>query len=122
MNLRAGPGTGYDVLAVMPAGAGVAPTGGAEAGFLAIRYGGLDGWAAADFIGGVAPAPAPVPSGDSRTATTDLNLRAGPGTIDAILAVIPPGGTVTLLGEYANGFALVAYAGTTGWAFADYLG
>jgi D-alanyl-D-alanine carboxypeptidase len=119
LNLRAGPGTDFPVLAVMPPGAAVTPTGGAENGFLAVQYQGMDGWAAAEYLGG-APAPA-TPSGGTATTTTDLNLRAGPSTADPVLLVLPPGASVTLLGAGSNGFVPVAYGGTSGWVFAEYL-
>lgn len=125
LNLRAGPGTTFQILAVMPAGSRLTVTGAAEAGFYPVSFGGLTGWAAVDFVvteGPPAnlPPPAATPTG-SATTTSDLNLRAGPSVTDAILAVMPPGAPVTLLGESANGFERVTYNGTSGWAFGAYL-
>ena len=121
LNLRAGPGLDFDVLAVMPAGASVTPTGGSENGFVALQYAGQQGWASADYLSGTAAGPSPsAPSG--ALTTTDLNLRGGPSTADAVLLVMPPGATVTRTGETSNGFAqVIYYAGTTGWASLDFL-
>ncbi len=64
-----------------------------------------------------------VPTGETRTVLTDLNLRTGPSTADHIILVMPAGSTVTRIGEdTANGFVFVEYQGTRGWAFAEYLG
>ncbi|MCC5969725.1 MAG: DUF1236 domain-containing protein [Pararhodobacter sp.] len=58
----------------------------------------------------------------SATATTDLNLRAGPGPIHEIRSVIPKGASVTVLGclEAAN-WCEVGHDGIDGWAYGDYL-
>jgi len=120
LNLRAGPGLSFDVLTVMPAGAAVAPTGGSESGFIQVQYAGQVGWASADFLSGASSATPPVPATGTVT-TTDLNLRAGPSTADAVLLVMPPGASVNLTGETSNGFAAITYAGTPGWASVDYL-
>src|SRR5699024_4226316 len=49
------------------------------------------------------------------------NLRSGPNTSSAVLAVIPNGASVALTGQSTNGFRSVSYAGRTGWAFEAYL-
>src|SRR5688500_10176849 len=54
-------------------------------------------------------------------ATSDLNLRSGPGTNYRVLRVIPNGGQVTLNGRVQNGFQDVTYNGTHGWAHGDFL-
>ncbi|MEA2584843.1 MAG: hypothetical protein QOF33_2928 [Thermomicrobiales bacterium] len=59
LNLRAGPSTRDDVLAVMPEGAIVEITGDPESGFYPVRYDGENGWAFGDYLdfGGVANVP-----------------------------------------------------------------
>jgi beta-lactamase class A len=52
----------------------------------------------------------------------NLNLRAGPSTDDAILAVMSQGERVLIrAGEPQNGFAPVRYNNIDGWAFEEYL-
>ncbi|MEA2515496.1 MAG: hypothetical protein QOJ59_4985 [Thermomicrobiales bacterium] len=50
LNLRSGPSTADDVLAVMPRGAIVEIRGDAENGFYPVRYDGRNGWAYADYL------------------------------------------------------------------------
>lgn len=59
LNLRAGPSTDSEILAVMPAGAGVELGGDAGNGFVAVTYQGTGGYAASAYIafgGSAAPA------------------------------------------------------------------
>lgn len=66
--------------------------------------------------------PSGVAAGATLQTTTDLNLRAGPSTSDAIVATMPMGSTVTVIAVPAtNGFLEVRYAALSGWAFAEYL-
>lgn len=67
-------------------------------------------------------AAAPALAQVSAMAATDLNLRAGPGGDQAILAVIPANGEVMVDGclEAAN-WCQVTFEGTTGWAYGEYL-
>ncbi len=49
-------------------------------------------------------------------ASTALNMRKGPGSSDAILAVVPLGGEVLRgTGAATNGYAPVTYNGISGW-------
>ena len=57
----------------------------------------------------------------SGTATTDVNLRAGPGEEYDPLAVIPAGAVVSVDGDPVNGYVPVSYAGISGWANAAFL-
>src|SRR5690606_26662797 len=54
LNMRMGPGTNHSVILVLPSGANVLVTGGAQAGagglYVPIRYNGQDGWAAAAYL------------------------------------------------------------------------
>jgi hypothetical protein len=50
LNLRAGPGTNYAVLTVMPAGSQVTRTGRSQSGFDSVRYGTRTGWAYAQYL------------------------------------------------------------------------
>lgn len=118
LNLRSGPGTTFGVLVVIPAGTKIALTGEQQQGYLGVSWNGTSGWAHGDWI--TPDGAAPTPTGTATT-TDDLNLRAGPATSYAALAVMPAGSTVTLNGQESNGFQSVTWNGTTGWAFAAYL-
>ena len=122
LNLRAGPGLGFDVLLVMPPGAGVAITGEPEGGFYPVTFDGADGWASGDYLA-FAGGDSGGGSGGSGEATTTyyLNLRAGPGLDAAIQTVMPPGSVVTLTGGSSGEFVAVAYGNLAGWAARAYL-
>lgn len=56
------------------------------------------------------------------SATTDLNVRAGPGSTYPVVGVIPADGSATLSGcTEAGSWCQVTVDGTQGWAFAEYL-
>lgn len=124
LNLRSGPSTSTRVIVVMPAGAWVELTGGTENGFAAVTYRGNTGWAYSQYLssgGGSTGAAAPSATGTAYT-TTSLNLRGGAGTSFGVITVMPSGAAVSLTGSSQNGFASVTYRGTSGWAYAQYLG
>jgi len=142
LNLRAGPGTSFAVLAVMPASAVVVLTGNAQNGFWELTYNGRMGWSSSQYLTLTGTMPTPVPTvpvqptqtpiaPTSPTATSSataraqtiarLNLRTGAGTNFPVITIIPNGATVTLLGPTQSGFQQVSYAGYTGWAYGTYL-
>jgi uncharacterized protein YraI len=81
-----------------------------------VAVGGEHGYMVSDYLASAVGAS----SGDT-SVLEELNLRAGPSTDDAVLAVMPGGSMVTITGDPENGFYPVDYAGTAGWAFGDYL-
>jgi uncharacterized protein YraI len=118
LNLRSGPGLGYDVILVMAAGAHFKITGSFNKGFYPGGYDGIKGWASADYLsieGGK-----PLALGPARTTDT-LNLRSGPGTRYGVRLVMPAGASLKITGSYNKGFYPVRYQGTKGWASAEYL-
>lgn len=54
-------------------------------------------------------------------ATTDVNLRAGPGTGSEVLAVLSPDERVDVTGVDGNWYAVQRDDGTAGYVFGDYL-
>jgi uncharacterized protein YraI len=127
LNLRAGAGTGYSVLTVMPSGATVSLNGDSSNGFLSVTYQGMSGWAYADFLssggggGGSWSADASGPVVGSAVTTSALNLRSGPGTGYSVMTVMPYGASVDITGDPQNGFYPLSYGGMSGWASGDYL-
>lgn len=62
-------------------------------------------------------------SAQSAAVTTDyLNLRTGASTDESIVAVMPPGASVSLDGGSQNGFLSLTYNGSWGWAHSDWIG
>ena len=125
LNLRAGPGTGYEVLAVMPAGSRVsALLEEPQNGYVQVLYGEQAGWAAAAYLavgnGGDDPSGGDTAPG-SATVTANLNLRSGPGTGHPVVLVVPAGSAVTVTGEGETGYVPVTYQGVYGWVSQFYL-
>ncbi|CAA9566135.1 MAG: hypothetical protein AVDCRST_MAG19-2281, partial [uncultured Thermomicrobiales bacterium] len=54
-------------------------------------------------------------------AVSDLLLRSGPSSNEAVLLVVPTGAALVLTGETSAGFLGVSYGGVTGWADSAYL-
>lgn len=133
VNLRSGPGLGYRVLTLMPAGATVNVTGDASEGWYPVRYENVDGWAYAEYvaIGGTAQgSAASVGSAGTRgtatVVTNLLNMRGGPGVSYGVVAQLPYGTTVQVVGDPQAGdgrtwVEVVAKGSGQGWVAAEFL-
>lgn len=67
-------------------------------------------------------AAAPALAQVSATAATNLNMRAGPGSAQQVLGVIPSAGAVTVLGcQEAGNWCQVDFQGNQGWVHGGYL-
>ena len=71
-------------------------------------------------IGALAAAPAMAEV--TAKATTDLNLRAGPGAWHEVVGVIPAEAEATVTACYSEvNWCEVSHDGTSGWAYGEYL-
>ncbi|HWV23905.1 MAG TPA: SH3 domain-containing protein, partial [Thermomicrobiales bacterium] len=134
-NLRAGAGTSYTVLAVMPRGVTVTLTGKSANGFYQASWSGKTGWASGEYLKfsttvpsnpapQPTPDPTPPPTGSplgSAVTTDSLNLRASASTSARVIAVMPAKSKVALTGRSQNDFLELSWNGQTGWAHKDYL-
>lgn len=114
VNLRAGPGTSYRVIRVIPAGASLKITGSYSKGFYPVRYQGIKGWVHGDYL------TMPRPLGPART-TESVRLRAGPGTDYAVILTIAEDASLKITGSMSKSFYPVRYQGIKGWVHADFL-
>lgn len=120
--LRAGPGYDHDLLGMVPEGAAVTVEE-CMPGWCEVNFNGTTGYleiveAAPEETTTALASPA-VGEGMAQT-TSDLNLRAGPGTEHNVVAVMPEGAEVEMQ-QCQPGWCEVTYAGTTGYAAEEYL-
>lgn len=127
LRLRAGPGTSYATLAIIPRGETLSVQGRNAAGsWIAVTYSGMTGWVAAWYtrldgdlnsvpVAGEAAAPAS-PVALTATTSTVLFLRDGPGTSYRALGRVPAQIMLAVLGRDAFGTWLyVEHSGQRGW-------
>lgn len=126
LNLRAGPGTGTEVLTVLDedtviAAAGAAPeVADGDTWFNVRSDSGIEGWVHSGFV-------TEIVGPTYRVATDGLNLRAGPGIGHAILEVLSEGAVVVEGGEPvadSDGDTwrhTLAPSGASGWVSAKFL-
>jgi uncharacterized protein YgiM (DUF1202 family) len=125
VNLRSGPGTGYDVVAPLAVGDEVTLTGGAEGGFYPVDWYGTEGWVYGAFLAiGAASndySLSEVATAADAWTTDNLRLRTAPSEDADIIDVIPAGSAVTVWGDAGNGFSEVDWDGQFGYAATAYL-
>ena len=149
LKLRAQADTQSATLTTMPMGASVQVTGEQVNGFFPVRYGDLQGYAAASYLSfeqqaliavpTAAPTqlPTPVPTAvptqvpqasqivTGRRATviaaSGLNLRADSNTYADVIATLAYGVDVLVTGEYIGGYYPVQVGTLRGYVSADYL-
>lgn len=145
LNMRKGPNQNDAIVQVVPGGGAVTRLStSATNGYTQVTYNGITGWVVdlgllatpptpepiATATPTVAPPPPPtsvpapaVVTSDTRVALVGLNLRSGPSEDDAVIAIIPQGGMMTLTHEGAEGdYVTVDYGGTRGWVYANLIG
>jgi peptidoglycan/xylan/chitin deacetylase (PgdA/CDA1 family) len=116
LNFRTGPGTGYSIIMVIPKGAQVMVDS-TSGGWAHASYSGKTGYLSLSYLTGSLPETG---GAYTRYTTADLNLRSGPGTSYAILAVIPRGTELSITSS-SNGWASTAYGGKSGYVSTAYL-
>ena len=115
--LRQGPGTGYEILASLPAARRLSITGSMQNGFYLVDTDGMRGWVSRDYVR---------PDGGSvgqkvGIATDWVNVRWGPGTGYGVAGTMPEGATALVTGGRVDGFFPVVFNGFEAWVSASYL-
>ena len=128
LNLRSGPGTGYSVVTIMPAGAAVTVTGESSEGFYPVTYNGSAGWAYGEYlaIGGAVNAATNTAQSTGTVITNLLNMRNGPGIGYGIVAQLAFGTTleITAAAKSANGrswLPVLVRGKGEGWVAAEFV-
>jgi uncharacterized protein YgiM (DUF1202 family) len=122
VNLRSGPSTSKSILHVVPEGSTVTVVEGSpQNGFYKVKHNGTTGWSYGQYYNVKEGSAGSIPVGTTLVSTTDVNLRKGPSTSDAIIHVVSQGSTVKVLDSTPqNGFYKVDHNGTVGWSFGQY--
>ncbi len=120
LNIRYGPGMGYNVKTTIPYHGRVYVRSGPYRGWYRVTYGGSTGWVYGSYL--TSSYSSAYSTRYART-TASLNLRAGPGTGYYVKRLIPYGGIVRVYGgPYGGGWYKVSYGGTVGYVSGYYLG
>jgi uncharacterized protein YgiM (DUF1202 family) len=117
LNLRTGPGTGFDIVYAMPHGSEVYALEWSGRWVRVRHETGYTGWCASDYLARRGPAQLTVYSAHDGF----LNLRLGPGTNHAILMQMYNGDRVEVLGRSGNWHQVRHESGAVGWAHRRYL-
>jgi uncharacterized protein YraI len=121
-NFRAGPGTDYPVISVIPPGTTFTLNGQEQNNFYGVNHHGA-GWVYAPLVvlaGDGNPGGDPVIVGEARTSTA-VNLRSGPSTGHQVLRVVTSGDAIQVSNTVQNGFRYVAHQGLAGWMADQYI-
>jgi uncharacterized protein YraI len=129
LNVRSGPGIGYDVLGVAYQGEALTLVGrNQDVSWIEVQMAnGVQGWVGNYYIRPNMPLDRlPVTdtgSGEAvaTVATGALNVRSGPGVAYDVVAIAKQYQQVNLLGRSGGGWVLIRVAGVEGWVNAAYL-
>ncbi len=139
LNLRTGPGLGYEAIQVIDAGTQVEATGEISGAYEKVLLGTQEGWVRSvyvdrgpepagdevrqeEILATVAEAGRPlVAAGTTMVTDAEIVLREQPSATSAKLAVVPEDSKVTLTGTEEQGFLEAEFDGKTGWVASGYV-
>lgn len=129
VNIRSGPGTNTSVIAVLYQGQRIQATGSSSNGWTQVKYNGRTAYVSARYLTTPGAAVGAKPSsgsgtattGGSRTTTSTLNVRTGPGTNYSVVGVLAARQQVHLTGATRGNWVQIAYQGTSRWVASGYL-
>jgi uncharacterized protein YgiM (DUF1202 family) len=116
VNFRKGPSTADQVIKVLPKYTEVEISQSTYDGFTYVEYQGQSGWIYSDFLAVHDEVPV-----ETLKTTSALNLREEANTSSKVILVMPKGAKVYAGSQYANGFRMVTYNNSTGWAYEEFL-
>ena len=111
-NIRKGPGTGYDIIGVAETGTELKRTG-TESGWSKVIFNGSEGYVFNELVK-VKGSDELVEKTGTLTVTSDVNLREGPSTDDAIIGVAKAGAELKMTGKVGNWYR-IEYEGQTAY-------
>lgn len=123
VNMRSGPGTGYDVIDCLPRGAVVTVNDRSNGSWYAVSYDGMDGYMSSRYLSieeEAAPAITESSSADGFVNAMYVNFRSAPSSSSSILGQYNKGKIVTVNG-YTDEWAYVTIDGEDGYMFSSYV-
>ncbi len=121
VNVRSGPGTGYSKLGTLAAGTTVAKLG-ASGSWTIINYNGTKAYVSSAYLKAASSSGENSSGGSTgyMAATTNVNVRSGPGTSYNIIGSLYKGTIVPKLGT-SGSWTKISYNGGTGYVSSQYL-
>lgn len=111
VNLRAGPGTDYDVVSTQTKGTELKRTGAVENGWSRVEYNGRVCYIYNDYVSTEKPPVEVSDKSDTVVITEDANLRTGPGTDHDVVTTLAKDTELKRTGVAENGWSRVEYDG-----------
>jgi uncharacterized protein YgiM (DUF1202 family) len=121
VNLRGAASKTANILYTIPEGSTVTVVQSAPSnGFYKIKHNGTVGWSYGQYYEPTGGSTGTVGAA-TLVATTDVNLRNGPSTDNAVITVVPTGASVKVVNATPqNGFYNIDYQGSVGWSSGKY--
>lgn len=122
LNVRAKPSTSATIVGGLHRGQTVKASSDSN-GWTTITYKGKKAYVASRYLTGGSDLPTgdDVGKGQTRTTTTDVNLREGPSLTDDVITVLAEHTVVTQTGKTAKGWTEVKVGSKQGWVSTQYL-
>lgn len=121
VNIRSGPGTGYNVVTQVGSGATL-PILGSSSGWYNVRTGsGSSGWIAGWLVTVVtspssAPSRSDLTSGRNAVVTgSTVNVRSGPGTANSVIGQVVQGNSLSVQEQSGDWYRVILSNGSSGW-------
>lgn len=119
LNLRAGAGTGYEVLSTMPRDSFLLVTG-SEGIWYKVMYNGMEGYASSYFLDQAATMEGSY-GAKAMVQGYSVRLRAGASTSTAVLGYCNTGDEMSILGVSGAWLKVKTASGTEAWVHSDYI-
>ena len=122
VNVRCGPGTGYSTLGLLPKGTKIEKLG-TSGSWTIVNYNGKKAYVSSEYLKAAGSSSESSVGGTAQgyvTATTNVNVRSGPGTGYSKLGTLAKGTTVAKLGT-SGSWTIINYNGKQAYVSSDYL-
>lgn len=119
VNVRSGPGTSYEIVAVAPAGKVLSTTGKVSGTWTEVIWDGSARWIATSYLGSGSAASTPKPVGQVKT-TANLYLRVAGNATATYTGTLPAASIVDTTGNTTADYTEIIYSGELRWIATRY--